>query len=106
MKYILPLVLSLFFAACNDSDQKAETSANTNITPQTQTITPVQAEKMPLQEEKAPIQAQKVSTQPIAGANTTEVSGEAIFNKCKSCHGNNAEKKALGASRVIEGWEV
>lgn len=120
MKYILPLVISLFFTACNDSNQKVEASADTNITPQVQTVAPVQAETVPAQEEKAPVpvekvptkvekvsaQTQKAPTQPIAVANTTEVSGEAVFNKCKSCHGNNAEKKALGSSQIIKGWEI
>ncbi len=127
MKYILPLVISLFFTACNDSNQKAEASADTNITSQAQTVAPIQeekvpaqAEKMPVQEEKAPVsvekvptkaeqapvQTQKVPTQPIAVTNTTEVSGEAVFNKCKSCHGNSAEKKALGSSQIIKGWEI
>ncbi len=127
MKYILPLVISLFFTACNDSNQKVEASSDTNMTPQAQTVAPVQAEtmpvqaeKVPVQEEKAPVpvekvptkvekvsvQTKKVPTQPIAVANTTEVSGEAVFNKCKSCHGNNAEKKALSSSQIIQGWEI
>lgn len=124
MKYILPLVISLFFTACNDSNQKAEAPSDTNMTPQAQIVqtekVPAQAEKVPVQEEKAPLPAEKVPAkvekatiqthkapiQPIAVANNTEVSGEAVFNKCKSCHGNNAEKKALGASQIIQGWEI
>jgi len=37
---------------------------------------------------------------PAAGA----VDGKAKFAKCVSCHGANAEKKALGKSEVIKGW--
>lgn len=29
--------------------------------------------------------------------------GQTLFNKCKSCHGQNGEKKALGVSAVIQG---
>jgi len=36
---------------------------------------------------------------------TTEVSGEALFKTCASCHGTKGEKKALGKSQVITGWD-
>jgi len=29
-----------------------------------------------------------------------------LFTKCVACHGANAEKKALGASQVIAGWDA
>lgn len=32
--------------------------------------------------------------------------GAALYKKCASCHGMNAEKKALGKSQVIQGWDV
>jgi cytochrome c553 len=32
--------------------------------------------------------------------------GAALFKKCQSCHGAKAEKKALGKSQVIGGWEA
>jgi cytochrome c553 len=31
--------------------------------------------------------------------------GAALFKKCATCHGANAEKSALGKSQVIAGWE-
>jgi len=31
--------------------------------------------------------------------------GATLYKKCASCHGVNAEKKALGKSAVIKGWE-
>lgn len=39
------------------------------------------------------------NTTAAAGAN-----GAALFAKCVSCHGKNAEKKALGKSEAIKGW--
>lgn len=30
--------------------------------------------------------------------------GAALFKKCATCHGANAEKSALGKSQVIAGW--
>lgn len=32
--------------------------------------------------------------------------GRVLFQKCASCHGNNAQKKALNKSRIIKGWEI
>lgn len=32
--------------------------------------------------------------------------GAALYKPCIACHGAKAEKKALNASHVIQGWEV
>jgi cytochrome c len=32
--------------------------------------------------------------------------GAEIFKKCASCHGEKAEKSALGKSQITQGWEV
>lgn len=32
--------------------------------------------------------------------------GKVLFAKCSACHGQDAEKAALGKSQVIRGWEV
>jgi len=32
--------------------------------------------------------------------------GEALYKKCAGCHGASGEKKALGKSAVIKGWEA
>ncbi len=32
--------------------------------------------------------------------------GAALFKKCAGCHGAKAEKKALGKSEVIAGWDA
>ena len=31
--------------------------------------------------------------------------GSALFQKCAACHGQKAEKQALGKSEVIAGWK-
>jgi cytochrome c553 len=31
--------------------------------------------------------------------------GAALYKKCTACHGAKAEKKALGKSQVIAGWD-
>jgi len=32
--------------------------------------------------------------------------GQELFNKCEGCHGTTAQKKALGKSEIIQGWDV
>jgi len=32
--------------------------------------------------------------------------GAGLYKKCAACHGATAEKKALGKSAVIKGWEA
>jgi len=54
-------------------------------------------------EAKAPeANATAAAAAPAAGA----ANGEALYKKCVSCHGAKAEKKGLGKSEVIAGWDV
>lgn len=32
--------------------------------------------------------------------------GAALYKKCSACHGSTGEKKALGKSAIIKGWEA
>jgi cytochrome c553 len=34
------------------------------------------------------------------------ISGADLYKACASCHGQNAEKPALGKSQIIKGWEA
>jgi len=40
----------------------------------------------------------------VAVVNLSAANAESLYNKCKACHGVNAQKKALGKSAVIQGW--
>ena len=47
------------------------------------------------------------ATAPAASAAAGDVeAGKAKFASCVSCHGANAEKKALGKSEIIAGWDA
>ena len=55
------------------------------------------------------------ATAPAADANATVAKaapaadagkGKALFAKCAGCHGQKGEKKALGKSEVIGGWDA
>jgi len=37
---------------------------------------------------------------------STKVDGKALFATCAGCHGQKAEKKALGQSHIIAGWDA
>lgn len=99
MKYVLPLVVSFMLCACNDSSttQSVSSSSETNETTQTQTSQTV----------ASPSNESNNATQTLSqDTNMTEVSGETIFGKCKTCHGVTAEKSALGSSKVIKDWDA
>jgi len=53
------------------------------------------------------------ATAPKAEANATAAApaadaakGKAVYAKCAGCHGPNGERKALGKSEVIAGWDA
>lgn len=97
MRYLAPIFLSLALAACNDS------SSNTK---QPSTETPTQTNATVVETNTTQTPASSNTTVATSNSAPTEISGEVIFNKCKSCHGNNAEKKALNSSAIIKGWEA
>ena len=41
----------------------------------------------------------------LASTTFAATNGATLYKKCAGCHGANAEKKALGKSLVIKGWE-
>jgi len=41
----------------------------------------------------------------LASTTLAASDGANLYKKCAGCHGVNAEKKALGKSQVIKGWE-
>ncbi|WP_457744765.1 c-type cytochrome [Sulfurimonas sp.] len=57
---------------------------------------------------KPVVEVEKVKTEivpkEVAVIDKNEINGSIIFKKCASCHGKNAEKKALGKSQIIQGW--
>lgn len=42
----------------------------------------------------------------VLGASSLLASGVDTYKKCAGCHGLNGEKKALGKSAVITGWDA
>ena len=53
--------------------------------------------------------ATQVATQAVKKVKTAvapSVDGKALFTTCAGCHGQKGEKKALGMSQVIGGWDA
>ncbi|MEN8304585.1 MAG: c-type cytochrome [Campylobacterota bacterium] len=42
----------------------------------------------------------------IGSLTVAAADGASLYNKCSACHGATGEKKALGKSKVIKGWEA
>jgi len=42
----------------------------------------------------------------VASVSLMAADGAALYKKCAACHGAKAEKKALGKSEVIQGWDA
>jgi cytochrome c len=90
-------LVAVSFTACGEDNKPAETPAPAV---ETKAETPAPAAE-PKAETPAPVAAPAVENTASAAPD-----GKALFAKCAACHGQNAEKSALGKSQVIAGWDV
>lgn len=134
MKSILPLICALCFIGCNDADTTTPSSLtaaneviaelnaspastkemNTSVSkpedlpkpePEVAEKTLIAKAKPEIKAKPTPSQAQPTEAKSAQKApETASVDSAVLFKKCVSCHGNNAEKQALGKSQVIAGW--
>ena len=116
MKIVLSALLVLLIVGC--SDEKQEIQEEVKPTPavaldkkvvetkkseekikvkETVKVKKVSVEIPEKIEKSTPVKVQKKSEKNI-------IDGAKIFTKCSSCHGKNAEKKALNKSQIIQGW--
>lgn len=115
MKYFLPTLCAFLLLGCSES-KPTESSVTSN---EAQSVAAPMTEKnlsQPVQEVPAeqtltpsPVAAapiappSPVTEKPVAAATPD---GSILFaQKCASCHGQKAEKSALGNSQIIAGWE-
>lgn len=103
MKALLFIAMAFLFIGCSEDTnkdiQKAEPS------PVTKDVTTIN---------KAPVAAiAKAVSEKIENKEEAKVPVEAvvkdaktIFQACAACHGQNAQKSALGKSKVIKGWSA
>lgn len=118
-------VLAIIFTGCNDNKSTTtETTTTQNqstknlenkITTQEETTVQIEKKeepkivKSPMIPSTNDIQKQIVTT----SNNTTssvkkiasKIDAKILYKKCAGCHGINAEKSALGKSKIIRGWD-
>ena len=85
-------LVALSFTACGGDDKKAV--SHSAPTSEVKKETPASA---PAHETKAETPAPATASAPADPAK--------LYAKCAGCHGQKAEKSALGKSQVIAGWE-
>ena len=91
MKIVISVALAFLLIGCGeDAPKKVEHSVQKDT----------KEEKVVVKEVQKEVVAKKVT------ATHTTKTGAELFSKCASCHGINAEKKALGKSQVIKGWDI
>jgi len=123
MKIVLSTVVALFLLGCGESKSTSHEVKN-ELTPKSEVVEKVAVveEKVAPKEEKVVVAEEKIAptetkevivkevvpeAQAIASnTETNNVDGAKLFVACAGCHGANGEKKALGKSKVITGWEA
>jgi cytochrome c553 len=125
MKYTLSILTALLLLGCGDTQQTSNSEAESSTVREKtalkaetkpaglqKTVAPklVHPEK-PAQDTQVPKEeiVQKSDETKTQIAQTTEkaaADGAVIFKKCASCHGQKAEKSALGKSQIIAGWDT
>lgn len=132
MRTILLILLSLLVIGCSDTSKKEE--AQTELKAETKVVeTPkIEVEKSAITQVKESVEEVTASTKTnvtktvdsikektkdvvsIVKDSASEVKdtvvaktidGKALYAGCIGCHGANGEKKALGKSAVIQGWD-
>lgn len=96
MKIILSIVLAFLFLGCGEDGKKEVQQAQ----PKQVVKQSVEVKKMPAEEV---VEAPK---EVVVKQEEVKVDGKTIFNVCSACHGKNAEKSALGKSKIIKGWDA
>ncbi len=54
---------------------------------------------------KSSIKALVIAGTLLGSSSLLAADGASLYKKCAGCHGVKAEKKALGKSQVMQGWE-
>jgi len=110
MKIILSAVVALFLIGCGDDKSTTATHEVKAVTKEAKTVAPAKTEiveKAAVVEEKtAVVEEKKAPVKELVKKEVAAVDGAVIFKACSACHGVNGEKKALGKSQVIQGWDV
>jgi len=100
MKILLSVALALFLVGCSE-DSKKDVQKSAPIKPAS--IVEMVTAPKELVVKDVPVASPVKVAAPVA---TAALDAKAMFKVCASCHGQNAEKAALGKSKIIKGWSV
>ncbi len=123
MKHIIILALILAFSGCTESEEPAEITpaqAAPALAEPKKIVAPVKQEadvKAPAPTIEAPVieekiveakekMAEKIEETLTVAAEPAAINASRLYATCAACHGQNAEKKALNASKIIKGWDA
>jgi cytochrome c553 len=103
MKIVLSVALALFLVGCSqESNEEVQKSEPKKILQESTPVKPASIVEMVI----APKEVVIKDSPPAAPVATAALDAKAMFNVCASCHGQNAQKAALGKSKIIKGWSV
>jgi len=120
MKIVLSAVVALLLIGCSDNSgtEKKEELVKKEVVVEAKAApveekksivkTVVKKKETPKKLEKTKVVKKEVVKKKVLEKEVTpvvaSVDGAKVFKKCASCHGMNAEKKALNKSAIIQGW--
>lgn len=84
-------------------------SVSEKVVAKTQEVTKVVAKKAVETKDKIEESINTIvatKTEATKSESADSAKGKGLYLKCAGCHGQNAEKAALGKSKVIKGWEA
>ena len=96
----------LLFVGCTEDKKEAKEQ----VTPKQEVTQNVEEKAKEVKtevkvEEKKVEEAKSEEPKQVNETASNELSAEALFKTCASCHGLKGEKEALGKSQVITGWD-
>ncbi len=102
----------LFFGCSDNSSKRQESVAKKSVqTEQKKAVAKIKSEDAVQKVQESPKEAVKEESGAVKevaknAVKTSSVSAEVLYKKCAGCHGARAEKKALGKSQIIRGWDT
>ena len=121
MKIILSTVVALFLLGCGESKSTSHEAKSVapektevvekvavveeKVSPKEEKVVVAKEEVTPTQKVESVVEEIVPVTKPEA-PKAAAVDAAKLYIACSSCHGPHGEKKALGKSQVIKGWEA
>ena len=102
MKIFLSATLALLLLGCSNEESS---SSKEEVQQSVQKATKIVKKEIETTTKKVVKESDEV-VKKIPKPVVVKIDGAKLFTKCTSCHGQNAEKKALNKSNIIKGWST